>query len=120
MSKWKVKRGNTAIQDIEIQDKDGVTVTNLNEATEIKFQVKESKTALYSKIEKTKGDGIEVDVPNTGWLRLTLLPEDTILVIKEYVMALQIKWTADEIWEIDLEINDEVTDVFEIVQDIIT
>lgn len=120
MSKWQVKRGNTAVQEILIQDKDGVTITNLNEATAAKFQVKESKTASYAKIEKTIGSGIEVDTPSTGYLRLTLLPADTALVIKEYLMGLQITWSADEVWEIDIEIDDLVTDVFEIIQDIIS
>jgi len=120
MSKWQVKRGNTAIQDILIQDKDGVTVSNLNEATEAKFQIKDSKASTSAKVEKTLGAGIEVDTPNAGYLRLTLLPADTALVIKDYVMALQIKWSADEIWEIDIEIDGDVTDVFEIIQDIIS
>jgi len=39
MSEWTIKKGNTAVQDILIKDADGVAVTTLAAATEIKFHI---------------------------------------------------------------------------------
>ena len=50
-------------------------------------------------IGKTKGDGIEVNVPSEGYLRITLLPADTGIAVREYFMALQLKWSDDEVYE---------------------
>jgi len=120
MKFWRVKRGNTSVQDVPIYDKDGVTlVQNLASATSIKFQVKEGKTDATPKIAKTETDGIEVDTPSTGYLRITLKPTDTAITIAEYYMALQVIWTADEVYEVNIEIDNEETDRFKVEQDVI-
>lgn len=120
MSKWTVKKGNTSIQEILIQDKDGVAVPNLATAEYIKFQVKESKTVAMVKIEKTKGDGIEVLAgEDLGKLQITLEPTDTNLTPKEYYMGLEIKWNDTVLYEVTMMADGEKTEVFEIEQDIV-
>lgn len=120
MSEWLIKKGNTAIQDIEIKDKDGAAVTNLADATEIKFQVKEKPTDETAKITKTKGDGIEVLTgDDLGKLRITLKPSDTNLDIENYVMGLEIKWSEVLVYEVDLTIKGLSTSAFRVEQDII-
>jgi len=118
MSEWRVKRGNTSIQDILVKDRDGDTVTTLATATDIEFQVKEKKTNSF-KIEKTKGAGIQVDTPTTGYLRITLLPTDTDIARKRYVMGLEITWSANVKYETRIYIDDNETDDFVIEQDTI-
>jgi hypothetical protein len=76
MSEWKIKKGNTAVQDIPIKDEDGILVTTFATATEIKFQIKLLETGV-ALIEKTVGAGIEINTPSTGYLRLTLSAIDT-------------------------------------------
>lgn len=116
MRAWTVIRGNTSQQEIPIKDKKGVLVTDLASATEIKFQVKEGRRNQESPlISKSKGDGIEVDQPSPGYLRITLVPSDSagIRPSERYVMALQIKWVEDvESYETRLRINGELTDKF--------
>lgn len=118
MSEWKVKKGNTSVQDMAIYDKEGVLVTNLDVATSIKFQVKETKKGI-AKIAKTETDGITVNSPLPGWLRITLNPVETDLIAKEYVMAVQIVWSPTEKYEARIYIDNEETDKFVIEQDII-
>lgn len=122
MSMWKVLQGNTSIQDILIKDKDGKAVTNLDAAQEIKFVVKEKRTDAVAKIEKTKGDGIEVLTgDDLGKLRITLLPTDTKdLPEKLYLMALQIKWSDTLIYEIILSFDGTPTNQFWILNDMIS
>lgn len=119
MSKWLVKKGNTSVQDIPIYKKDGVTlVDNLVDATNIDFQIKETKTGI-AKIAKTKDSGITINTPLTGWLRITLIPTDTDLIAKHYIMAIQIIWSDTEKYEIKIYIDNQETDDFVIEQDII-
>jgi len=121
MKQWLIKAGNTSVQDIPVYDKDGVLVTNLADATEIKFQIKEKRDEVTPKVEKTLISGIDVDTPSAGYLRITLTPTDTgtTLSVREYFMALQIKWSATEIYEIIIEIETEKTDRLRISQDIV-
>jgi hypothetical protein len=114
MREWLVKRGNTSVQDIPVKDSKGVLVTNLAAALEIKFQVKEKKSDTTPKISKTKGDGIQVDTPNIGYLRITIPPLETDITVKKYFMALEIVWSATEKWETVIEIKGVETDVFRI------
>ena len=118
MSEWRVKKGNTSVQDILVKDRDGNNVTNLASATDIKFQVKERKTNSV-KIEKTKGSGIEVDTPTTAYLRITLLPSNTSIARKRYVMGLEITWSANVKYETRIYIDDNETDDFVVEQDTI-
>jgi hypothetical protein len=115
MKAWTVIRGNTSQQEIPIKDKKGVLVDDLADATEIKFQVKEEKKESGSPlISKDLVDGIEVDQPSEGYLRITLAPSDSagIRPSERYVMALQIKWLDVESYETKLRINGELTDKF--------
>ena len=121
MKQWLIKAGNTSVQDIPVYDKDGVLVANLAAATEIKFQIKEKRDEVTPKVEKTLISGIDVDTPSAGYLRITLTPTDTgtTLSVREYFMALQIKWSATEIYEIIIEIETEKTDRLRISQDVV-
>ena len=121
MKYWEVKKGNTAVQDILIRDKDDVTITNLATATGIKFQIKKNKTDAVALVEKTDIVGIAVDTPMTGYLRITLLPVDTgtTLSVGDYFMALEITWSPTVIYEVNMEIDDVKTESFRIRQDII-
>ena len=123
MKSWDVKKGNKSVRDILIKDKNGVAVTNLAEATEIKFQIKENKTDAAAKVEKTEGDGITVLTgDDLGKLRITLLPVDTGTTLSIgvfYFMGLQIKWSATDIYEVKITINDLEAEFFKIVQDIV-
>ena len=65
------------------------------------------------------GVGIAVDTPTTGYLRVTLLPTDTDITPKRYVMALEIIWSANEKYETRIYIDDQETDDFIIEQDTI-
>jgi hypothetical protein len=119
---WEVIKGNSSVQDIPVYDKDDVLLTNLSSATEIKFQVKGSELeGISALIEKTDGDGIQVDIPSEGYLRITINPADTVdLDEREYFMALQIKWSATTIYETILKIDGVQTKTFKVKKGIIT
>lgn len=117
MSEWRIKKGNTAVQDIPIRDADGALVANLAAATEIKFQIKVLETGA-ALVERAVGTGIEIDTPSAGYLRLTLTAVNTDQAPKLYYMGLQIKWGA-EIREVILKIDDIETEKLKIIQDIV-
>jgi hypothetical protein len=119
MAEWLVKKGNTAVQDVLVKDKEGNAVQDLADAQEIKFQVKEKNADTVPKIAKTKDDGIEVNKPETGYLRITLKPSDTELPVANYYMGLEIKWNDERIYEVDLTVEGVATDAFRIDQDIV-
>lgn len=126
MEQWLVKKGNTSIQDIPVYQKDGTTLVDNLDAVgiEIKFQIKKKKTDAVPLVEKGNTlplVGIEVNTPDPGYLRITLLPVDTgtTLSVGDYFMAIQIKWSATEIYEIIITIEDVKTERFRIKQDII-
>ena len=118
MSEWIIKKGNTAVQDIPIRDEDGELVTNLGlSGVEIKFQIKRQEIGAFL-VEKTIGAGIEVDMPDTGYLRLTLTATDTNQAPRLYYMGLQITWDA-EVREVILRVGGLETERLKIVQDIV-
>lgn len=121
MKYWIVKKGNKSVRDFEIRDKDGNTVTNLADALEIKFQIKKNKTDA-ALVEKTKDDGIQVNTPSEGYLRITLLPVDTGTSLDkgDYYFALQIKWSDTDIYELKVMIDDVEAENLRVKQDIIT
>ena len=88
MAEWEVKKGKSAVQDILIQDKDDTTLTNLATAISVKFQVKSEKADTVPLIAKTLTDGIEINTPSTGYVRITLDVDDTDLTIGLYCMGL--------------------------------
>jgi len=118
MKAWEVKKGNKSVRDVLIKDKEGVTVTNLADAQEIIFQIKRKKTDV-ALVEKTKSNGIAVDTPSEGYLRITLLPVDTevALIVGDYYMGLQIKWSATDIYEVKIEIDNIEAEFFRVKQD---
>ena len=118
MSEWIILKGNTAVQDIPVTDQNGDLVQDLADAEEIKFEIKLDKTK-DALVTKTKDDGIEVNKPETGYLRLTLTPDDTDLSPKRYVFALQITWSASRIYEIAFSVDGINTNILRIEQDII-
>lgn len=117
MSEWAVKKGNTAILDVEIKDKEGDLVTDLADVTEAKFHVKESKSSTEKKIEVVLGDGVDMNVPSVGYVRITLRPSHTSIDVEKYFMGLQLKWSADEVSEVDIKIDGVETDVFRVRQE---
>jgi len=121
MKFWTVKKGNKSVRDFEIRDKEGVIVDNLGDATAIKFQIKKNKTDVVPLVEKDLILGIEVNKPDPGWLRITLLPNDTgVLLDKgDYFMAIQITWSPTDIYEVKIEIDEVESENFRIKQDII-
>jgi hypothetical protein len=51
---------------------------------------------------------------------LTLLRSDTKdLPAKLYYIALQIKWSAGKVYEVDLNVDGQVTDRFKLEQDVV-
>lgn len=121
MSKLIVKKGNTYRRDIPIYDENGALVTNLSASgVEIEFEVKKNKTDVAALIHKDLTDGIQADTPAIGWIRLTLVPNDTDQDPDLYWMALQITISPTEIWEVFMKVDKVWTERLEIVQDIIT
>ena len=119
MSEWTIKKGNTSQQDIPIKDADGNLVTNLADADTIVFEVKEKPGDTSPKIQKTKGSGITVNTPESGYLRLKVDSADSKnLELKEYFMGLEITW-GDDAYEVDLQIDGVVTQKLRIVQDVV-
>ena len=122
---WKVKRGNTSIQEIPIFDKDGVLITNLADAEEIRFQVRETEDSPDFIIEKGLASGvggISVNDPDPGILKITIDPDDTTasgIETGKYVMGLQIKWSNLLNWEVVMKIDGTETTEFEIEKDIV-
>lgn len=118
---WEIKRGNTAIQDIPIEDEDGNLLTDLSEVTVAKFQLKKTKTSESALIEKTLGAGIVVNTPSTGYIRLTLTPLDTKKIPEGfYYVGLELIWTADvKEYEIDFLIDNRETESCKVVGDVV-
>jgi len=122
MNAWVVREGNTSQQDFEIQDKNGNAVTDLASAASIKFQVKEKGKEKGSPlISKKVGDGIEIDTPIVGSLRITLLPSDTAIRVGErYVMGCEINWGSDENYEVYVFLNGKETNQFVVKRNVIS
>lgn len=119
MHEWKVKKGNTSIQDFEIFQKDGETlVANLAAVTAIEFNVCLTKAGA-AVITLTKNNGIVVNSPLTGWARLTLTPAETAITAQDYFMGLQLTWSAGLVYDCVLFVDGVETDKFIIEPDIV-
>jgi hypothetical protein len=114
----KIKRGNTFVFEIPVYDLNGDLVETLASTTAVKFHLKASKTGQYI-VEKTKGSGIAVDTPSTGYVQIVLTPTDTDQDIKTYLYGLQCEWSAAEVYEVFTKIDGAWDDEIEIVQDIV-
>ncbi len=115
---WQVIRGNTTVRNIPVYDQKGILVQDLADATEIHFHVCKNRECSGI-IQKDKSNGIEVDIPETGWLRITLLPADTKIPPLKYFVALQIKWSATRIYETVIKVDGQKTDRLEIVPELV-
>ena len=116
---WKVKQGNTSIQDFLCYDRDGVALTTLAATTAIVFEVKTDKDKAAI-IQKSKGAGCEVNNPSTGYVRVTLVPTDTEIAIGDYFMGLQLTWGADLVYDLVLKIDNVESELFQITKDVVT
>jgi hypothetical protein len=67
-----IKYGNKFVLDFPCKDKDGSTITNLSDAEEIYFQIKQTADAEDKFISLTKTNSeITINTPDTGTVRVT-------------------------------------------------
>ena len=118
-----LKKGNQTIFDFYIRDRDGLLITDLSAAIEIKYAMKEDREdadidALILK-KLTLGE-IAIDTPVTGVCRVTLTKSDTEdLGTSQKFHALQIEYSAENIQEVWIKNNNVITDTVEVVQDVV-
>lgn len=75
-----LKYKNKLILVFTCTDADGESITNLADAAEIYFQVKETKDSTDKIISVNKTDGnIEVDKPASGQLRITVESDEWLI-----------------------------------------
>jgi hypothetical protein len=119
----KIKAANSINLLFTVQDTNGSLISNLAEATAIKFMVKVNETDAdtAAKISKSLGNGVTVNEPATGNIRVALTALNTTLLAGIYYMALQIEWGAVVQEVVIKETFDMVveTNTINIVQDII-
>ena len=116
----RIKRGNTSNIEIECVDRNDQIIDNLAATSEIHYQVKKREKQAVPDIAKTKGAGIAINTPTTGWVTVTLDPADTAsLAIGMYYHALQLEYAGDE-YEVRIFIEGVETERLEIQQDIIS
>jgi hypothetical protein len=111
-----VKKGNTTTLEIAVKDANGALRTDLATATEILFMIKSNKTDIDADaiISKSLGAAeITVDLPETGYLTLSLSATDTNIAVGTYYAGCEVQWPT-ETCELDLD-NEELV----ITQDII-
>lgn len=105
-----IKYGNKLILIFTCTDIDGESITNLADAAEIYFQVKETKDATDKIIAVTKTDGnIEVDTPATGQLKVTVDSDEWLIerdVIDFELDTNDKKYKFDAYWGIEIEDTD--------------
>ena len=119
MNTWKVKKGNTSIKNIPIYQRNGVTlVDNLASALTARFIIRDKATKLI-KIEKAKGNGLEIDIPVLGWIRITLSPTNTNLPVKKYEMGLEFSWDAETRYEVLLMVDGKISSEFEVREGVV-
>lgn len=118
-----LKHGNYIVKDLALTDEDGMPILNLSNAIAIKFMVKLNREDLDSEALMSKNliDGIEINVPVMGSLRLTIESGDFSMVTPGvvYHCAIQIEWSTDIKDEVDLSYNDIISDEIKFLQDVI-
>ena len=109
-------RGNDVTLRVGIKDQSRTLLTNLATCTEIRFMVKADKTDLdgAALISKLIADGITVDSPSTGYIRIPLSSADMSIPVASYYMGVQLEYAGPVKQEIVL--SDET---FVITQDMI-
>lgn len=117
------KYGNYTVFDIPVKDENGTLLTDLSTATAIKYMIKEDKEDLDSAalISKYIGSGVSRDVPAIGYVRIIIQSSDFTAVSPDvkYFHALQIEYSSDYKYEVDLVENDQITEDITFVQDTI-
>lgn len=111
-----VLKGNTVALRVLVKDQSRAVVTNLATATQIRYMVKVNKTDLDATalISKVLADGILVDTPSTGYIRIPLSSADMNIAVGTYVQGLQLEWAGPVIQEAVL-----ADESFVVVQDTI-
>ena len=109
-------RGNTVTLKVGIKDQTRTLLTNLATCTEIRFMVKADKTDLdgAALISKLIADGITVDSPSTGYVRIPLSSADMSIAVGSYYMGIQLEYAGPIKQEVTL--SDET---FVVTQDMI-
>lgn len=119
MNFWKIKRGNTSIQEIPIYNIAGDLIADLDDVSTAIFVIKEKRDG-DALITKTKGSGIEIDEPSPGYVKITLKPADTDLPGKKYFMALELLWPSGKKYEVIFKIDGQETEMMKILPQIIS
>lgn len=120
MNFWKIKRGNSSIQEIPIYNSRGFLIEDLDDVSTATFVIKEKRDDDTALVTKTKGAGIQLDEPSPGYVKITLDPADTNLWPKKYFMALELLWLSGLKYEVIFKIDGQETEMMEILPQIIT
>jgi len=121
----RLKIGNKLVLDVAIKDADGVLITDLATATAVKFMIKENWNDLDAAaiVSKSLSNGIVVDTPSTGYIRVTILSTDTSGIATatpgDKYCALQIEYSASNKIEVDLLDGSTETNLIELIEDVI-
>lgn len=97
------------------------TITNLSLAAEIIFQFKNSLSGdAIIELKKSENE-IEVDTPNTGDIKLKILPAKTASVTAgNKIVGCQVTYSITDIREIELTEKNRVVETIEILQERVT
>ena len=99
----------------------GEVIDNLSSATEIKFQFKDDlDSSAIIELKKTDSE-IEVDTPDTGDIKLIILPAKSASVTTgNKIVGCEITYSATDVREIELTEKNRVVDTIEIKQERVT
>jgi hypothetical protein len=118
-----VKVGNAVDFIFQVLDANGDLVTNLTAATAVKFMAKTNKTDLDASalISKDLTNGITVDDPSLGYIKVSLTSANTTIAAGRYFYALQIEWLTQKV---ELDIFENITDsahsdILVMIQDVV-
>ena len=119
MNFWRIKRGNSSIQEIPVYNMKGKLIEDLDDVKTAKFVAKAIRDgkALFT---KTIASGIEIDEPDPGYVKITLDPGDTDLPPRKYFMALELLWKSGKKYEVIFKIDGQESEMMEILPQIIT
>ena len=119
MNFWRIKRGNSSIQEIPIYNIGGDLIADLDDISTATFVIKEKRDGI-ALVTKTKDAGIEIDEPSPGYVKITLDPADTKLAYRKYFMALELLWSSGKKYEVIFKIDGQETEMMEILPEIIS
>ena len=105
-----MRKGNTFVFTVSVQDVNGDALTTLGAALSIKCMIKSKQTDTDSDaiISKTDISGIVIDTPSTGDLKITFDSADTesLLSGSRYI-AVEIEDSTGAIQEIQLQYKEK-------------